>query len=908
MKRAHLPSWAMALALLALAACGQVTTDGSGGNNTDAVAPSITSQPQSQSATVGQTVSFSVAASGTAPLNYQWTRNGTQIGGATTPTYSTAASPADDGAMFAVVVTNTAGSVQSGAAQLTVTAAAVAPAVTTQPASQSITAGQSATFSVAATGTAPLSYQWRRNGSAISGATAATYTTGATTTADNGASFTVTITNSAGSVTSTAAVLTVTASGGGVAPTITTQPANQSVTAGQTASFTVVASGSAPLSYQWKRNGSAISGATAATYTTGATTTADNGASFTVTVSNSAGGVTSSAATLTVTAASTKPVITGQPANQTIQAGQAATFSVSATGTAPLSYQWRKNGAAISGATAAVYTTPAETTADNGATFSVVVSNAIGSATSTNAVLTVTAASAGTDVTTYKNDQSRTGQNLTEKTLTPANVNSTSFGKLRMLTTDGKVDGQPLYLSSISINGVSHSVVYAATENDSVYAFDANTGTQLWTVHLVPAGETPSGPVNCDEITPTIGITATPVIDRAAGAHGTIYVVAMTVSSDGTTYHHRLHALDLTTGAEIAGGPTDITASYPASSGSITFDQMQYVAKSGLLKLNGTIYIAWTSHCDNQFYTGWIMGYSQTTLKQTTVLNVAPNSGGIGPAIWMSAGGLAADSSGYIYLITANGAFEQTLDSSGFPNMGDYGNAFLKLSTAGGQLSVADYFSPSTTAFLTSNDLDLGSGAIVLLPDVTDSGGTLRHLAVGAGKDGNIYVVNRDSMGHFSSTGNNIWQQLTGVLGNKGTNPTTGIGGVWSTPAFFNGVLYYCPNGGEISAFPVSQAKLATSPSSVTAVAFPYPGASPTISANGTSNAILWAAMRNGSTGSALYAYDATNLANMLYNSNQAAGGRDALGASIKFVAPTIADGKVFVQQTNGVAVFGLLN
>ena len=288
------------------------------------------------------------------------------------------------------MVTNTAGSVTSNAATLTVSAAAVAPSITTQPASQTVTAGQTATFTVVATGTAPLSYQWRKSGTAISGATAPTYTTPATTSADSGSQFTVVVTNTAGSVTSNAATLTVNASA--TAPSITTQPASQTVTVGQTATFTVVATGTAPLSYQWQKNGTAITGAISATYTTPATTSADNGAQFVVVVSNSAGNATSNAAMLTVNASATAPSITTQPASQTVTVGQTATFTVVATGTAPLSYQWQKNGTAIIGATSATYTTPATTSADNGAQFVVVVSNVAGNVTSNAATLTVNAA------------------------------------------------------------------------------------------------------------------------------------------------------------------------------------------------------------------------------------------------------------------------------------------------------------------------------------------------------------------------------------------------------------------------------------------------------------------------------------------------------------------------------------
>ena len=861
-------------------------------------APSITTQPVSQSVHAGQSATFSVVATGTAPLSYQWRRNGTAIAGATSATYHTPVTGgADNGAVFSVVVSNALGSSTSGNATLTVTTAPTAPGITTQPGSQSVQAGQSATFSVVATGTAPLSYQWRRNGTAIAGATSATYHTPTTGSADNGAVFSVVVSNAAGSITSGAATLTVTAAP--TAPHITSQPANQTAQAGQSATFSVVATGTAPLGYQWRRNGTAIAGATSPTYHTPATSSADNGAVFSVVISNAAASITSGNATLTVTAAPTAPHITSQPANQTAQAGQSATFSVVATGTAPLGYQWRRNGTAIAGATSATYHTPATGSADNGAVFSVVVSNALGSITSGNATLTVTAAVQGTDVVTYKNDAARTGQNLNEKTLTPANVNSTTFGKLHFLATDGKVDAQPLYLSALNVGGVTRNVVFTASERDSVYAFDADSGAQLWKVSLIPPGEKVSDPVNCDQITPMIGVTATPVINRATG---TIYVIAMTVSNDGTTYHHRLHALNVTTGAEVLGGPTEITASFPASSGSITFDPQQYSERAGMLLLNGTIYTAWTSHCDNKFYTGWLMGYSASTLKQTAVLNIAPNSGGVGPSIWMSGGGIAADSAGYLYVITANGAFEQTLDANGFPNMGDFGDSFLKISTAGGALKVTDYFSPWSNYTLSSDDLDLGSGGILLLPDFTDAGGTVRHLAVGAGKDGNIYIVSRDSMGHFSTTSNNIWQQLTGALGTLYLNPDTGYGGVWGTPAYYNSTVYYCPIG-TLHAFQITQARLGSTPSSKSTPLFSYPGCSPTVSANGSSNGIVWA--HSYTHPAVLYAFDAANLGRMLYHSNQT--GRDHLGEPIKFVTPTVAGGKVFVQQTNGVAVFGLL-
>jgi len=503
-----------------------------------------------------------------------------------------------------------------------------------------------------------------------------------------------------------------------------------------------------------------------------------------------------------------------------------------------------------------------------------------------------------TDVTTYKNDVARTGQNLTETSLTTANVNATSFGLLRTLATDGKVDAQPLYLSALSVNGTAHNVAFVATESDTVYAFDTDSGSTLWQKSLLASGESPSDDRNCGQVTPTIGITATPVIDRSAGTHGIIYVVAMSLDSS-QNYHQRLHALDVTTGAELLGGPMEIAAVFPAAGGgSNTFDAGAYEERAALLLVNGVLYTAWTSHCDDSPYTGWIIAYNATTLAQTAVLNVAPNSAGGGPAIWMAGGGPAADSAGNVYLLTANGVFDTTLDASGFPSQGDYGNSFLRLATAGGSLTVADYFAMFNEVAESNADTDLGSGGAMLLPDVTDSGGMTRHLMVGAGKDGNLYVVNRDSMGKFNPNNNNqIWQELPGVLG----------GGIWSTPAYFNGSVYYGPQGGPLLAFALSNAMLGAAPSSQTASSFAYPGTAPAVSANGTGNGIVWAHENAGSGQAVLHAYAAGNLANELYNSTQAANSRDAFGSANKFITPTIADGKVLVGTENGVGVFGLL-
>ncbi len=498
-----------------------------------------------------------------------------------------------------------------------------------------------------------------------------------------------------------------------------------------------------------------------------------------------------------------------------------------------------------------------------------------------------------TDVTTFHNSVNRTGQNLAETVLTQPKVNSTQFGKLFTMPVDSTVDGEPLYLSGLTIAGDTHNVLFAVTENDSVYAFDADNGTQLWKTPALLSGESASDTRKCGQIGPTIGITSTPVIDRAKGPHGTIYVVAMSKDSLGN-YYQRLHALDVTTGAEEFGGPVTVTASFSGRGagsrlGSVTFDPKQYAERAGLLLLNGNIYLAWTSHCDIQPYTGWVMAYDESTLAQTYVLNVTPN--GSEGAIWQSGGGLASDGSN-IFFLDANGTFDTTLDSKGFPSLADYGNAFLKLTPS---LTVKDYFATFNTVSQSNHDQDLGSGgAIIPLPQV-DSGGVSHLLAIGAGKDGNIYIVDRNNMGKFNSSGNSIYQEIDGALG----------AGCWSVPAYFSHYVYFGPQSSKLMQFKFTNAKLSTTPLYQSATSFTYPGTTPGVSANGGGDGIVWAIEHQNT--SVLHAYNASNISRELYNSNQASGSRDNFGTAAHFATPMIVNGKVYIGTTNSVVAFGLL-
>src|SRR5579875_896111 len=504
-------------------------------------------------------------------------------------------------------------------------------------------------------------------------------------------------------------------------------------------------------------------------------------------------------------------------------------------------------------------------------------------------------------VLTYHNDVARTGLNPHETILTPANVNAASFGKLFQAVLDGRVDAQPLYVPAVNISGQGvHIVLIVATENDSVYALDADSGATLWRTRTLGFLEVPSDRRNCDQVTPEIGITATPVISTQTSP-ATVYVVAMSKIIFTSIYYQRLHALNIANGQEQPGSPVNIQGSYPGTGdgsqgGQVLFNPADYKERAGLLLANNTVYLGWSSHCDNEPYTGWIMGYNPTSLAQTSILNVTPN--GEGGAFWNSGAGIAADSSGNLFALAANGTFDTTLNSQGFPVNGDFGNAILRIGTANNTLSVTDYFTMSNTVSESDADEDLGSGGGIVLPDMKDNSGNTWHLVIGAGKDTNIYIANRDNMGKFNPNNDNaIYQKLTGALG----------GPVFSAPAYFNGTVYFGAVGDSIRAFPFINARLAPASSSQTALSFPYPGASPSISANGTSNGIVWA-VENQPFKAVLHAYLATNLATELYNSNQWPFGRDYFGFGNKFMTPTIADGKVYVGTPNGVAAFGLLS
>lgn len=506
------------------------------------------------------------------------------------------------------------------------------------------------------------------------------------------------------------------------------------------------------------------------------------------------------------------------------------------------------------------------------------------------------------DVLTYHNDNMRSGWDHDETTLTPASVNPQSFGKLFNMPVDGKVDAQPLVMDGVNIPGQGvHDVVFIATENDSVYAFDADTGALLWHVSMLPPGETT---IPLSDADPHIGITSTPVIDPSSG---TIYVVAASRSFPGglPTDHQRLHALSVATGADlVAARSIDQSITYPGTGPggngtSVIFDPKFYRERDALLLSGGVVYTSWSSYYDTPPYTGWVIGFRASDLGVASILNIDPNGqpnatfldDGSGNSFWNSDGGPAADVQGNVYNISANGPFDTTLNAAGYPSGGDYGDSFLKMTPVAGGLVVADYFTPAVQASDAFNDFDLGSSGIALADEPGPGGATL-HLAVGSDKLGDIYVVNRDYMGQFHASGDAIVQELPGALG----------GGEFGTPAVFGNVVYFGAVGRPILAFSFVDGLLV--PVGLTSTSFVYPGATPAVSSNGIDDGILWAT--ENTPGAVLHAYLASNPSVELYNSSMAPDGRDSFGVGNKFIAPTVSGGKVYVATTSGVAAFGL--
>jgi len=521
----------------------------------------------------------------------------------------------------------------------------------------------------------------------------------------------------------------------------------------------------------------------------------------------------------------------------------------------------------------------------------------------------------GTDVLTYHNDNARTGANLNETRLTRANVNPATFGLLMKYDVAGYVYTQPLVVTGVQIPGHGpRDVVYIATEADSVYALDANSqagpdGGILWQTSL---GEGVNVVTNHEfggryhdnvlqDMLPRVGITGTPVIDPATG---TLYVVALNREVTTTTnYYQRLHALDIATGAERPGSPVNITATYPGHgatsvNGVLTFNPRQQNQRCALTLAGGILYIAYSSYADTDPYQGWIIGFDPHTLQPlpNQVFNTTPNAteadfgshAGEG-ALWMAGNGLCVDEHSNLFFEVANGSFDA--DQGG----GDYGDSFMRLATSGG-ISVADYFTPFNQAALQAADADLGSGGPVLLPDEVGSP-EHPHLIVGGGKEGIIYLVDRDHMGHYNPANDSQIVQSFQIH----------TGRLFSTPAYFNHTLYFQGIGGVMRAIAINHGLMNPTPASSSRTSFSGFGTTPSVSANGTNDGIVWAIQTDGATSggaAVLHAYNSDNLAEELYSSRTEAR-RDNPGIAVKMTVPTVVNGRVYIGVQGGLAVFG---
>ena len=665
---------------------------------------------------------------------------------------------------------------------------------------------------------------------------------------------------------------------------------NDSVAKGVTwAASCATANGCGSLSATTSSSGTAI------TYT--APAAVPSPATVTLTATSVSEGTKSASATITVTSGTPassgvtiSPGVAGLVLNQAV--ALSATVANDSSG-AGVTWSASAGTFTAQAATTATYVAPSSP----GAGITITATSKADSTKTGTAIIGVTDLAG---VTTYHNDVARDGANNQEYLLTTSNVNSKSFGKLFSCTVDGAVYAQPLWVPSVTIGGGTHNVVVVATMRDSVYVFDAdaNPCVTYWHQTLIPSGETygASADVGTADIYPDLGILGTPVIDPSTQ---TIYLVTKTKTSS-TNYIQRLHALSLATGAEATNAPVTIAATSPGSceGGSTnTFNSLTENQRPGLGLSNGMVYIAWASHGDQGFYHGWILGYQTANLTAVpTVFNVTPNATSAGycrGGIWMSGGAPAFDSSGNMYVISGNGAFDGTSGSTTLPT--DFSDSYLKLSTP--NMSVLDYFTPFNESTLDSDDSDVGASGTSVLIDGTGGGNFL----VGGSKAGIIYVLSRDNMGKYNSGSDSVIQEWA-------TNPASHS---FSTPAFWNNSLYYfgviftgtC--NGQIYTFNTSNGMFNTTAASSTPTGFGFSGASPSISASSaTANGIAWAidtgqygTNANGSAAAGpavLHAYDATNLASELWNSSQNAS-RDQAGNAVKFTVPTVANGKVYI-------------
>ncbi len=604
--------------------------------------------------------------------------------------------------------------------------------------------------------------------------------------------------------------------------------------------------------------------------------------------------------------------VTVSPAHAAIVTWQTQQFSAAVSGDSQNQVSWSVdsvsggNSSAGTIDSAGVYSPPA-----TGGTHTITAVSTADAGKSDSATVAVTDLAG---VFTYHNNLARDGTNTQEYALTPANVSATTFGKLFSCPVDGQAYTQPLWAPNLSIGGSAHNAIFVATQHDTAYSFDGDASPclQLWRVNLLDSahgaasGETtvPLGDVGngFGDIQPEIGVTGTPVIDPVSK---TLYLVSKSEDALGG-FHQRLHALDLATGNEKFNGPVNISASVSgsgddATAGAIAFNAQTEHQRCALALVNNVVYISWAAHEDKDPYHGWIIAYNAATLARVTAYNATPNGGRGG--IWMSGGAPAADSAGNLYFATGNGTFD---GNSGPPPNSDLGDSVISLTTSA--LTIRDWFTPFNQSALEINDTDLGSSGVVLLPD--QSPGTA-HLLIAGGKEGKLYLLNRDSMGHFCASCTTATGDTNALQSFK---PSPAIFG---TPAFWQDRLYLGGTGDTLKlfSFDTTSQRVNTTPASQSSIMFNFPGPSPSISASGASNGIVWVIdssrygppSSQGTGPSILHAYDAMNLGSEVWNSSLAASNRDLAGNAVKFTVPTIANGKVYIGTSAAVDVYGLL-
>jgi hypothetical protein len=803
--------------------------------------------------------------------------------------------------------------VHPGAAQTTVT---VSPATATVP----VPGGTQQFTATVVTTRQNHSVHWSLSGAGCSGTTCGilsatssnsgvpiTYT--APRTVPNPATVTLTATVS-NTYRHASATITLTGAPAPLQIKTTSLPNGQ---AGTAYSATLTAAGG-KTPYSWSlTSGTLPAGLTLSATTgaiTGTPTTAVNATPLTFTVSDSSSPVQTKSVNLTLTITAIGITVSVSPKRAALTVTQS--LSVTATTTDASGVNWSASGSGCSGSACGTFSVP---TTGSGVAVTYTTPSVAGvyTITATSVSNGTTSASLSIGVTdlsgmfTYHDNLSRDGTNTHEFALTTLTVNTSTFGKLFSCTADGAIYAQPLWVPNLTVAGARHNVIVVATQHDSLYAFDADTipCTILWHVSLIDsthggtAGETSvlssgTGALvgsGYGDIAPEVGVTGTPVIDPTTN---TLYVVSKSVNAS-TQFFQRLHAIDLTTGNERVT-PRSIDSSISVTgngagsvSGQVAFDPRNENQRPGLALSNGIVYVAWASHEDHDPYHGWVIGFSASTLAPVTngVFNTTPNLVGTlsysRGGIWMGGGAPAVDSSGYLYVITGNGTFDANTGGS------NYGDSVVKLSTTSG-LAVADYFTPLDQASLDANDTDFGSGAATVLVDQPTA--PVPHLVIGGGKQGNLFVLNRDNLGKFSSSTNNVVETVN--LGNS----------IFATPVFWQNNLYVAGVGSlKQFVFNPSTAQFGGAPFSQSATSYGFPGATPSLSSNGTTNAIIWALENTlyctpqspGCGVTVLHAYDATNLTTELWNSSQAAGNRDRAGNAVKFTVPTVANGKVYI-------------